>query len=200
MEKKGLTAGEVIRKVFEKIKERHSHREIHFPRGALALIADDSDLHRIRRGYMKYDSAILIHLGNKNWALARGEACGDYPADPYDSDIWAAEIKAGSKSPEQIASEIREMIRKSEFFSNTIIGGRKDGSFFISKNIFGKKVKELLPAEKLSNFVSSEMKIDSRYFTIEGSNVLPIVKKPMQYKEELVDFLAQLIIQILNAI
>jgi hypothetical protein len=64
-----------------------------FPNKALTEIARDSDWHRTKVGYMGYETAGLFEFGGSIWIVGRGEACGSYPADPYDSDILALEFK-----------------------------------------------------------------------------------------------------------
>lgn len=104
-ENSGLNVRELLKETYSILQKRYNPQQIILPRRALAEIADDSDLHRIRVGYIRYESAGLFQLDGKTWAIARGEKWGSYPAEPYDSDILALEFLVEGKTPEQIQEE-----------------------------------------------------------------------------------------------
>ncbi|MBI4154995.1 hypothetical protein HY498_02840 [Candidatus Woesearchaeota archaeon] len=54
---KGLNVRELLKNTYSRLSERHNPQEIVIPNRALAEIANDSDWHRTRVGYMGYESA-----------------------------------------------------------------------------------------------------------------------------------------------
>jgi len=181
----GLTAKEVVEKVFEKLKEGRVLKEITFANEAETVIADDSDWHRTRRGYMHYKSVVFCGFNSKTFALGLGEAGGSYPAEPYYNDIIVLEL-----SPETTEEELQKEIAYSDFFRNSILIGLKEGGIGA-----GRRAKEKLKALDFSSFITQHKEVDSRYLSL--STLGPVVTQPTLWKEELVGYLAENIIQIL---
>lgn len=215
--KKGLSVGEVIKKVYKKIK-RHSYQEISFPDEevlpgilrptVLSLISDDSDDHRVRRGYMKHKSAVFLNTNGRVWTLSRGTAWGDYPIRPYDSHILAIEVIPNGKTSEEFISEIRDKIRGSWCFSNSVIGGRRDkDNLFVSEdNELGKKMWEFLIPNKISKFVVKKLKDNEcsvqnhKWSSITGPFSIKYLeyKEPIRYKRKIVNYLTDAIMRLLS--
>ena len=90
-------SAELLPRVFEELKKAlPSRKVVKLNEPVYALIASDSDYHRTREGYMEYADVILTGISGVQWAIALGEAWGDYPAEYYDNDISA--IRLGGKS------------------------------------------------------------------------------------------------------
>ncbi|UCG95162.1 MAG: hypothetical protein JSV92_03915 [archaeon] len=191
-----LKVRKLLEKTYENLAERNPHKEIRFE-PALSKIADDSDWHRTKIGYMKYESANLFSFNGKNWAVARGERYGDYPAEPYDSDITA--LEPSEENP--ASSYIRSKLESSCYFRNSLIFGLADGnlamgtnsSFF--ENPFEKKMKEIL-VPKLTDFVAQTPEYDTG--AILTSTLQHPATKKMLYKPGFVDFLTETIEKILK--
>lgn len=188
---KGLTVRELLKDTYYKMSEKCSSQRIFLPKRTLVEIADDSDWHRTRTGYMGYESADLFQLGGKTWAITVGEKCGDYPAERYDSDIMALEIITEGKTSKQIQEELIEKIQNSPYFENSLIFGGNDGNLGISQNSrFGMIMLELLKPE-IKKFIAQKAKYDTS--VISASTLQHPVKKPILYKTKLVDFLSEAI-------
>lgn len=193
-------AGEIINLTFKKIKKKHAEKEIVFPHYVLSLIADDSDYHRTRQGFMRYDSVIVVKLGDNNWVMAKGRAWGDYPADPYDNDILVGGLgdSLKGKSNQKLAEEIMEQIGSywNSGFVNSIIAARNSGHLFT-----GRRWQEVMAdfvAPKISEFVEKGLETHEGYVTLEVGGIVPAVKSSIKYKKEFADFLAKTIIEIIS--
>jgi len=201
----GLNVRELLKNTYSRLSERHNPQEVVLPNRALTEIANDSDLHRTRVGYMGYETAGLFQFNGSVWTIARGEAYGSYPADPYDSDILALEfelrrpIQGGrtrKKTEKQIQEELGESISRSEYFRNSLIYGMADGNLAVSKNgKFGERMVEILRPE-MQRFIAQEPEYDSQYLSL--STLSPICKSSVKYKPEFADFLADSIEAVLK--
>lgn len=193
---KSLTVRELLKNTYESLERRNPHQEIALPEPALSLIADDSDWHRTRRGYMKYEKTNLFQFNGKKWAISRGESYGSYPARPYDSDFLALELSTEGKSSEQIQKELIEGIGDSSYFRNSLICGMADGNLILnSSGKFGKKMLELLKP-KLPDFVTQKPEYDTS--VILASTLQHPTIKEMLYKPTFVGFLTETIETILK--
>jgi len=190
-EKQGLSARQLLEGVYNSLKDKLNGREIKLPSKAMAVIADDSDWHRIRIGYTSYESAVLLKVGNKEWAVAFGTKGGDYPADPYNCDIAAVQFSGSGKSDEQVAVEVHDALEGNSCFRNSLIYAMADGQLAINKKEpFGQKVLELL-RPKVQEFTAQDLEIDSRFFIMDPRR--PVVKSAVQYKPEFVVFLYEIL-------
>lgn len=195
--KEGLTVRELLENTYSRLCERHNAKEISLSRTALAEIADDSDWHRTRTGYICYKSANILHINDKTWAVARGVKGGSYPAEPYDSDIMALEFVVEEKTPEQIQEDLLEGIQRSVYFTNTLILGMMDSRLATSgkSSRFGKMMSELLKND-VSRFIAQEAEYDREYFSL--STLSPVCTSSVSYKPEFADFLTGTIETVLN--
>jgi len=190
-----LSVRELLDKTYERLEKKFEHKTITFPGPALAEMANDSDYHRTRIGYMEYKKANIFRFNGKEWAVAIGKAWGDYPADPYDTDLSAIETKTEGKLEEQIQEGITKGFRGSNYFENSIVYGMRDGSLAIGKQSpFKDKVIEILRSQ-LENYMAKQPEYHDRLMTMD---LRPVVTGRAEYKPELVDFLAEMTEKILN--
>lgn len=180
----GLTSKEVVEQVFARLKEGRVLREVVFPEGASALIGDDSDWHRTRMGFMRYDSVVFCRFGTHMWVLGLGEACGSYPAEPYYNDILVLKGVPEESTDAQIYQEIQ----RSTYFGNSFLIGLKDGNLGRMKGKFKER--------DFPSFVAQQKEVDSEYIVL--STLEPVVHRPTLWKEELIDCLVEDIIQVLS--
>ena len=191
---KELNVNELLKNTYSNLEKRNSHEKIKLTDLVYTEIADDSDWHRTRKGYMRYEKVDIFDFG-KQWLLGCGENCGSYPARPYDSDILALEISNENK-PINIQKEIEEKIHLSSYFRNSLIYGYADGNLGISKSgRFGKRMRETIKP-KVSEFIAQKPEYDSQY--LELSTLLPVNTKEMLYKPVFVDFLTEAIEDVLK--
>lgn len=195
VDNKGLDVRELLKNTYDRLLKKHSSREIVFPIEVLAEIANDSDYHRTRVGYMGYKSAGLFQFNNKTWAIARGEKRGSYPADPYDSDILTLPFSIKTSREEKIRDKLKKDIENNYYFRNSLIVGMADGIIGASqKNKLATKLFEII-GHSFSSFISQKLEYHSELFYLD---LQPAVKSPMLYKQEFVDFLANTIHQVLK--
>lgn len=116
--KKELYASEVLERTFEEIIKKQPNRQVVFSELVSTVIADDSDHHRIKRGYMVYKEVRILQFNGKHWAIGMGEAQGDYPARPYGRGIIAVKILPDESIG---AEEIAEKIQIEGGFSNLLL-------------------------------------------------------------------------------
>lgn len=196
MEKNGLSVGELLSEDYKGLRKSLHGEEI-FLGNTLREIARDCWPYGDDIGYMEYESVILVELGEnktsteKIWALGLGKKTGSYPGDIYENDILIIEITPGQQGPEKIS----ETIRKNKYFQNSLIIGMNNGSLRAGKGDLGRKLAELLNKSNVGNYIAQKAEIDHGYVTLD---LRPIVKSPMRYKEEAVDFLLQKMIQVLT--
>ncbi len=191
-----ISARQLLEGVYSSLKNKLGGREIHLPSKAMVEIANDSDWHRTRIGYSAYETALLLNVEGKEWAVAFGTNCGSYPAEPYNCDIAAVSVFPIGKSDEEIAKEVYKALKKGSYFRNSLIYTLADGQLAVSKNSkFGQKVLELL-RPKIKEFIVQDLETDSRYLYLD---LRPVVKCAIEYKPEFVSFLCDIFRSVLAA-
>ncbi len=191
----GLNVRELLKNTYSELSKRHSPQEVVFTNEVLTEIANDSDYHRTRIGYMGYESSGLFQLDGKTWAIARGEKCGSYPAEPYDSDLLALELLVEGKIFKQIQEELKERIENSSYFINSLVCGMADGNLFSHKEgMFGEEMLKILQPE-IKRFIAQEPEYDRSMVLLTLQHP---TKKAMLYKPEFVGFLADSIEAVLR--
>ncbi|MEK6855163.1 MAG: hypothetical protein AABX73_02990 [Nanoarchaeota archaeon] len=185
----GIHVRDLLKGAYEKLNQKHKNREITFPNKVLTEIADDSDYHRFRTGYMGYGSARAFQFNGKFWVVARGEKCGSYPAEPYDSDVLALEFPLKGRITKATKDELARKIGESSYFRNSLIYGMEDGNLAVSeRGNFGRQMLELLKP-KIKEYITQEPEYNRE--VILTSTLQYPIRKPMLYKQEFSDFLAE---------
>jgi len=194
--KKVLTVRDLLRKTCRRLGRRHGWRNLRFPDEVWTEIADDSDYHRTKRGYMRYRSAKIIRLGAKRWAVARGEKGGSYPADPYDSDIIAIEIDPEAAVNAALVEKVAEAIREGSYFRRSLVVGLADGNVALYQHSLwsGKMLPELRAAA--DGWLSQDARRDGRYLSL--STLQPIVTSAAKYRPEAARALTDIIVKVLK--
>ncbi len=196
-----LFASEVLERVFEELAKKHQNKQIIFSEGVSTIIAEDSDWHRIRIGYMGYKEVKIFRFNGRHWVLGLGKAWGSYPARPYKSDIIAIEILPDeSVSAEKIAEKIQE---EGFGLGRSLIIAKSNGMLTIERNTifpaeqdsFFHKMREHLNGI-IPEFTAQEIKASDK--CISASDLQPVVTQPQCYKPELVETLVEIIPKILG--
>lgn len=177
---KAIGITESLERAYSKTIESFRGRKIVFERAPWSEIADDSDWHRTRKGYMKYKEAGVIEINGVKWMIGKGEKCGSYPGDLYVADLMALEVK--EDSPEHLTQRIIEC----DYFKGTLIIGMRDGSFGERENSIGELF--LRDLGNCSKFIARPKQIDKDYLT---TDLRPLVTSPTQYDPQFGDFLAE---------
>jgi hypothetical protein len=194
---KMLSVHDLLRSVSRLLGRKHSRRSLHFPEGVCTEIADDSDWHRTRRGYMRYRSAKILKLGGRRWVLARGDKSGSYPADAYDSDIIAIPIADQGKVDAKLAEQVAQSIREGSYFRHTLVCGLADGRLACyTRSPFADQMAASLRF-MLVRIIAEDVRRDERYLSL--SDLRPIVTSSMKYRPEAVHILADAIREILSS-
>lgn len=188
-----LFVRELLEKTYEKLGDRNPHIGIVLPETVKSEIADDSDWHRTRVGYMGYDKVRFFSFNNKSWLIGNGKSCGAYPARPYDSDILALEL-AVNKNPSQVYEQFKECI--GSYFKNSLIFGMADG--VVSFNKHGRFTERMMKqlSGRIEEFVAKWPKYNREILSLD--TLTPINTSSMKYKQETVDFLAETIETVLE--
>lgn len=192
----GLTGGEILEKAYNHLCEKHKAQTITLSNVAEAEIADDSDWHRTKKGYMSYKEVGAFNFNSFGWIIGLGNKCGDYPAERFDKDILALKYEPNGKDQKQVDSDIISMIRRSEYFENSIMLSMSDGRLLGGPN-FGKHVKELL-GNKFKEYIAQQPEYDTSGILV--STMSYICEKSMTFKEEFADVLVDTIEKILKDI
>jgi hypothetical protein len=180
----GLSAKELLEGVYNAFKR--DGKEVKLPAIALTEIAIDSDWPRSCAGYTKYDSAIILKIGNKRWAIALGTAYGSYLADPYNCDIVAVPISNNEKSEDRILAEIYVALERNKYFRDSLVYAMVDGQLYTKESgRFGKDVIRLLKP-KVRKFIAKDLEVDPDRLT---TGLRPVIKSAVQYKPKFVGVL-----------
>lgn len=87
----GISGLELLQRVYDELFFEQVEEIVEFEEPKYVLVADDSDHHRTRRGFMKYDGGKVISLEGKHWIIGKGTPYGSYPADRFLGDIRIGE-------------------------------------------------------------------------------------------------------------
>lgn len=125
-----LTVRELHRAVYQELVTRIRGQEILFTRddAPCAIIADDSDHHRMRRGYSRYERAMLVRIGTQDAVLACGVADGSYPAERYVGDIALVRVHVEGKDEAGVRTEVAESLAANFFFERSLVVFLNNGS------------------------------------------------------------------------
>ena len=193
-EKKGLYAKELLEGVYNALK--NGGKEVTLPSKVTVEIANDSDHHRTRIGYIGYESATLLKIGRRKLVVALGTVCGDYPADRYDCDIVAMRLSGKGKTDEQITAEARDALAKNYYLTHSLIIAMADGRLGLGKNKrTGRKMLRIL-GPTIQDFIAQELQTDP---TVLTGSLRPVVISPVLYKAEFVEFLHKTLRQVLTS-
>ncbi len=179
-EENELSVRDLLKKSYERLEERNAHQRVVFENNVSTEIANDSDWHRIRKGYMKYDSADVFTFNGRDWAVGRGERSGSYPSRPYDSDIIAFLVE---DVPEKTEEKIGDEIKQGTYFRNSVLVGMSDGS------LKGKDGMKSLLEHRMQGMIASEIEVNSKL--IDPNTLGPVVRKPYAYKHQAVDIVTE---------
>lgn len=189
----GISARELLKSAFDALKE--GGREIKLPEPVRAEIADDSDWHRTRKGFVRYESAAVLELGGNKWAIAFGTVCGSYPADRFDCDIAAVKISNESKSDEALAEGISNALEKNSYYKYSLLFATVAGSLSSnSEGTFFSRIKQILGHEISKNIVQDLKTVPG----LVAADLGPIVTSAIMYKPEFVNVLHKKLGEVLS--
>lgn len=199
--KKELSGGEVLRRVYDAMVRSLDAQPQTLPRELFLVIADDSDHHRSRTGYMRYEAGHLARVGDTPWFLAVGESYGDYPARPFHSDLLAVRLSSWT-GPEDVRKHydgpFGAMVRGGMSpFSDSLLVAMASGALECPAR-FGRnaeRVRGILSSEEIRAFAIQEVERDARY--LAASDLRPVVSAPARFSPDIVEPLAGKLVRLL---
>lgn len=195
-----LTARQLLRGAMRRLGRRHRSRNVWLQPQARSLIADDSDHHRIRRGYMAYRSAKIIRVGPRvdqnYWLLARGETDGAYPAAAYDSDLQAWPIEPPFECGKRLAEMADTLIERACFFQRSLIVALSDGNLFCPTDSRAGARLGILLEGKAGQWMAQRAEYNNEL--ILAATLQPVVIQSYGYRPEAANELANLIARALE--
>jgi len=199
---KHLSGEELLEKTYNELCSKSETREkitfsdfIEFSRyapGLLCEIADDSDFHRTRKGYMLYTEGSILDFSDTKWLVCFGKAWGSYPAQSYGNDISAFEATLfnGYESKEEKAEYLELIFRRGSYFHNSLIHTRSNGIMgvitkgeFGRKTIFGEKMSLFFENAELKKYIAQKPEYDERYFVFQDNGLVHPCSKNVMYME-----------------
>jgi hypothetical protein len=196
-----LTARQLLRGAMRRLGRRRRIRNVWMQSGARSLIADDSDHHRIRRGYMLYLTAKIIQVGPRAdqnyWLLARGEGNLAYPAAAYDSDLLARRIEPPFEFGKPLAERVAAIIGEASFFRHSLTVALSDGNMFCpTVNQAGARLGILLEG-KAGQWLAQRAEYNNELLL--AATLQPVVNRSYGYRPEAANELANLVVRALEA-
>lgn len=183
---KDLSVREVIKATYNKLVKEHQAKKIHFPQGIMVEIANDSDWHRTRVGYMKYSEIGVLDIGDKKWLFGMGEKAGSYPGEIYDCDLIGKRVESDLSK-----KRIEDKIMIGEYFRNTLILGMASGQLGVSgKDKFGGRMVKCLERDIKQEHFSQQVEFDNSHFTMD---LRPVCTRVARYSPKVVDVIANAI-------
>ena len=195
--KKEFSVMDVLNETYANLLERNkSVMKFDYSKEPLKTeIANDSDWHRTRVGYMFYPEMAVVGLNGDRFTIGRGEKGGHYPGDIYVGDIIA--LKVMGEEEGALRKEIEGKIREASYFSSSLIIGMEDGNLGLSqRSVYGEGLKRLFGREEFGTFIMQASERHSEYIRL--ATLTPAVKRCTTHKPEFAKFLANALEEILK--
>lgn len=184
MTENGLTAKEAFLSIFEDMQQKLDGKEIILPKKKpMAVIAYDWSPDGTKRniGYSVYEKAMIVIIKGREWVIAFGTACGDYPADPFNCDIAALYIPSDGMSENELNNKIYRKLSCGRYFQNSVIVAMADGTLRLnSRGPLLDRLKSLgtgVPEE----FIAQRLELKKASARTDSRQV---VKRPERYTKE----------------
>ncbi len=179
---KCISATGLLKKITEMLQKIYNGKIIELSKSVQSEIADDSDPHRTKKGYFKYDSFCLIENNDKRWALGFGETSGHYPKDKFLCGLVLFQLSSSDKSKNGMAKEFSTRLEEENYFqSSPPLFMLSSGDIAIIEKL-GVKIEELI------EFTAVKSEEDSGTFNMD---LTPVVTVQAQYQEGFVNFLCK---------
>lgn len=195
LQRKPLSGMEMLEKVYAQLVKRNKAQLVDFQaipkrypddemmeklhgeaRFLWFLIADDSDHHRDRRGWMRYDLAHIVEKGGQRAVIAHGRKAGSYPGDQYAGDLIVVPTNGfGKEDPVALARTVRDDLRRRHlgYFSDSIIVAMSDGSLKFPASQPGIRLQQRISGELRQTEPAVE---DGRYIQASSLRV-PVIRE-----------------------
>lgn len=195
----GISVRDLLRGVFTTMKETLNGEAVPALEETMAEVADDSDWHRSRTGYMKYEEIFVARIVNAQWVIAFGVAYGSYPVRPYNCEILAIPLAAICEEGDAGRNEkIQQALPGCTYFANALIAGLANGNVAClgDEGPLKKEVmKRVWPL--VGNYIARDREVN-RDLLDPNNGMQPVTTQTMQYKQEFVPVMAGILIAILG--
>jgi hypothetical protein len=186
MNEKGLSVRESFSLALDIICKKFSATEVVLIETPKAVIASDVDCYKVNHGYSAYGRVMILTINDKEYIVALGTTCGDYPADPYNCDIAIIPVVLGKLS--ELKETIFTKLSNNYYFENSIVVARDDGrTVFNSSGPLQEETREVFASGIPKKFIAQELEHDKELIYRDGR---PFVKYYVRYTEKFPDFLA----------
>jgi hypothetical protein len=195
MNEKGLSVRESFSIALEIIQIKLKSKEIILTKTPKAIIASDVDCYKTKNGCSAYGKVIVSNMDGKEYIVALGTVCGDYPADPYNCDIAVIPVVLNEISEQEIKETISNKLSNNYYFVNSIVVARDDGRTVVNADgPLQEKIREIFASGIPRKFIAQELEFDEDIVHLDGR---PFVKSYMRYTEEFPDYLAGKICEVI---
>lgn len=175
-----ISGSQLLQEILAILTQNLNGIKLKFEKTIDSEIADDSDGHRTRKGYMSYKEFILFEKNGKKWALAVGTKSGDYPGNNFQSDLIAFSIP-NEQTIAQTRKEIATIVPAKSYLKNSFIVVIYDGHLLIRTAL------NKLIEEKIVDFVAKGAEYNEN-FNMDGTRC---VESEASYKKEAAAFFAE---------
>jgi hypothetical protein len=169
-----LLSAEILQGVFVYLRKKHNASEMNLSPKIRVEIAKDVDGVMPLISYMIYKSMFLVKFNGKSWIFSRGEVCGNYPDNPYISELIAVSMPKPIVIGKELnlLKKIKGALAGSGYFRNSLICEVIDGRVVINR--------DSCYHEKMLGVLESKI----QEFVFQANT-----KSPRQYKPEFIKFL-----------
>ncbi|MFA6355385.1 MAG: hypothetical protein WCW65_03100 [Candidatus Paceibacterota bacterium] len=174
-----ISGSQLLQEIIATLTENLNGIKLMFKNTIDSEIADDSDQHRTKRGYMSYKEFTLFEKNGKKWALAFGTKTGDYPGNNFQSDLIAFSITE-KQTISEIKKEIAYVVPAKSHFKNSFMIVTYDGQLMMRTAL------TQLIGEKMGEFIAREARYTPN-FNMDGTRC---VELETSYKKEGAIFIA----------
>lgn len=175
-----ISGSQLLKEILTTLTQNLNGVKLKFEKEINSEIADDSDQHRTKKGYMSYKEFTLFENNSKRWVLAFGTKSGDYPGDNFQSDLIAFSLP-NKQNIAQMRKEIATIVPTKSHFKNSFIIVMYDGQLMMRKAL------TQLIGEKMGEFIAKEAKYTEN-FNMNGTRC---VTSEVSYKKEAIAFFAE---------
>ncbi len=174
-----LSVEELFEGVNEYLVDNNCSEKITFSENIIVEVADDSDWHRTRKGYMIYEDTNLCMFGEKKYLIALALSTEGYPANKYSCDLTAVEL-----SEDDTSKELEEELKESTYFKNSLILAVENGGLGAVRNKYGDRIISFLE-NKSNDLIAQEPEYNKKYITM--TTLGPLCTERTKYKKEAVN-------------
>lgn len=211
--RESLDSGQILNKVYSSLGGRTRYKEVRFvgksasyneklDKRLCLMIADDSDYHRSRSGYMAYHTLRITQFGGNQFLMGLGYKAGDYPGKEFAGDIIAVPSSIPSdvinNSPrEKLTQLVKETFYHlaGDFFRPSLVIAMADGRLVFPESTLGYNLWETVDT-RVRELVAGNCVRDGRLLSC--ATLAPVVCQPAEYKREVVGVLVEGIEKVLT--